>query len=85
MSGWGEREIGSDGLTDNERAIMDLADAGEPVAAIARRLGLKPAHVDRVVGIFSFSETRQAAKDQRVRRASQQLAAACIATGSCFR
>lgn len=79
------REIGGDALTDNERAIMALADAGVSSRAIARRLALKESYVERVVGIFSFSEVARRQRDDRVRAASRALAAACAATGSCFR
>lgn len=81
----GGRDIGADGLTDTERAIMDLHDTGLRPAIIAIRLQLAFNYVDRVVRLFQFSEAAEAARDDRIRRASVQLAAACAATGSCFR
>lgn len=44
-----------DGLTEKERAVLTLADAGIDRAEIAARTGLKPHRVANITGIYADS------------------------------
>lgn len=49
-----ERGI-EDGLTDRERMVLDLVDAGADRATIAQRTGLKPHRVQSIKDTFADS------------------------------
>jgi DNA-binding CsgD family transcriptional regulator len=57
-----ERPIASDGLTDKERAVLQLTDAGIDRATIAERTGLKPHRVASIQGNYA-DNGRDAWKD----------------------
>lgn len=57
-----ERPIGSDGLTQKEREVLRLADAGLPREEIATRTNLKPHRVASIQGNYA-DNGRDAWKD----------------------
>lgn len=71
------RAAASDSLTRNERAILDLWDAGHGTRAIARRLSLHKRYVDKCLHYVEGDETRRARR--AIIAGSARLAAAIVA------
>lgn len=68
------------GLTPGEQRIMDLWDAGLPMAAIARRLDAPRARIAKAITAY-HDDGEQARDNSHMVRASARLAAAINRAG----
>ena len=71
------------GLSEREQAVMDLADAGVPHAAIAAELGLKRNYVRQVTTMYGGCGDLTERKID-ARQGCAAMAAAIAATGRSY-